>query len=509
MKYLSLLAVSILLLSSSASALTYDSVSNTYKDDTPQQSTTSTETTTEPETTPQQIVEIETTPEIEEVTSDTRWYYGSLASLHQLLDQYNDQLQDHIANTYQWLQEDIATSTSTVTLQQRLDVLQCVWVIDDEFKIVEDIKTTQKQLRTKVRLVVTDTHSEMEALETKIEENLLEQFEENLEIAIVQNKVESILNEYTNVINTYYDLSQDEILQLEEDISSNNSAYEAVLNNYDARVEKLEDLEEVYSDFTKKSSFVWVVVWPSLWEVLAAIDEIKRYYRIKFMAEWSEEVGTRVTTDSITYQNQARTRFNRAFSEYIDTLINDLYPLEDLERINQEMLTIRAAYLQDNGELDCRGLATNPTIDKVSETLTNDMKELLISINSSANQVKTDTGKLPTTTKELQKQLLEYAQWFTSDEQGVLIRDEAIRVQAVAWVSRSTNKIRTSESKWSTTVRDFLLTQYETATVNNKLTRFESKLNKALQKIEVALPKAEWTAKKMIEVIQAVIREFV
>jgi hypothetical protein len=128
------------------------------------------------------------------------------------------------------------------------------------------------------------------------------------------------------------------------------------------------------------------------------------------MTEWSEEVGTHITTDSILYQNQARTRFNRAFSEYIDTLINDLYPLEDLERINQEMLTIRAAYLQDNGELDCRGLATNPTIDQSSKTLTNDMKELLTSINSSANQVKTDTGKLPTTTKELQKQLLEYAQ---------------------------------------------------------------------------------------------------
>jgi chromosome segregation ATPase len=107
---------------------------------------------------------------------------------------------------------------------------------------------------------VADTHSEIEALETKIEENLLDQFEENLEIAVAQNKVESLLNQYTNVIDTYYDLSQDEITQLEEDISSNNSAYEAVLNNYDNRVQKLEDLEEAYSDFIKKSSFVGVVV---------------------------------------------------------------------------------------------------------------------------------------------------------------------------------------------------------------------------------------------------------
>ena len=141
-----------------------------------------------------------------------------------------------------------------------MDVLQCVGVIDDEFKIVEDIKTTQKQLRTKVRVVVADTHSEIEALETKIEENLLDQFEENLEIAVVQNKVESLLNEYTNVIDTYYDLSQDEIAELEADISNNNSAYEAVLNNYDSRAEKFEDLEDAYTDFTKKSSFVGVVV---------------------------------------------------------------------------------------------------------------------------------------------------------------------------------------------------------------------------------------------------------
>ena len=177
-------------------------------------------------------------------------------TVHQLLDQYNTELQEYISDTYLSLQEMIATSSETIALQQRLDVLECVGVVDDEFGIVDDIKTTQQQLRTKVRVVVADTHSEIEALETKIEEDLLDQFEENLEIAVVQNKVESLLTEYTNVIDTYFDLSTDEIEQLKDDIMTNNNAYEAVLENYDDRKALLEALEEDYDAFTRKSSFV-------------------------------------------------------------------------------------------------------------------------------------------------------------------------------------------------------------------------------------------------------------
>jgi hypothetical protein len=66
------------------------------------------------------------------------------------------------------------------------------------------------------------------------------------------------------------------------------------------------------------------------------------------MSEWSDQVGSYVATDATQFQNQARTRFNRAFNEYLNSLIEDLYPLEDIERINQELLTIRAAYTYDN-----------------------------------------------------------------------------------------------------------------------------------------------------------------
>jgi Fe2+ transport system protein B len=177
-------------------------------------------------------------------------------ALHQLLDQYSSQLQDHIGDTYLSLQEMIATSSDTIALQQRLDVLECVGVIDDEFGIVDDIKSTQQQLRTKIRVVVADTHSEIEALESKIDQSLLDQFEENLEIAVVQNKVESLLTEYINVVDTYFDLAIDEIDQLENDISNNNDAYQAVINNYDDRKQLLQELEEEFLEFNKKSSFV-------------------------------------------------------------------------------------------------------------------------------------------------------------------------------------------------------------------------------------------------------------
>lgn len=510
MKYLSLVAIWLLIISSNVAALTYDPVTNTYIDDTPAQTQTTTQQVvaeTEAPSTPE--------PEVEEVevssvsSNSSRSYDGPLMALHQVLDQYNAQLQEYIGDTYLSLQEMIATSSDTIALQQRLDVLECVWVIDDEFGIVDDIKTTQIQLRTKIRVVVADTHSEIEALETKINESLLEQFEENLEIAVIQNKVESLLREYTNVVDTYYDLSADEIDQLEENIATNNDAYQAVIANYDERKTLLEELEKDYEEFIKKSSFVWVVVGPSLWDVNDAIDEIKRYYRIKFMAKWSEDVGSHVTTDATTFQNQARTRFNRAFNEYVNALLDDLYPLEEIERINQELLTLRAAYTYDNGELDCRGLATNPVIESSAPSLEASMKALLVSINEWANQVATDEGKLPTSAKELERQILEYAQGFVQDEQSVLLRDEKIRVQSEAWSTRSTTAVRTQRTRRENTVREFLLAQYEQAISSDRINSFESKLKKALNKIPPVKESVQGNTLLMVEVIEAVIKEFI
>ena len=102
------------------------------------------------------------------------------------------------------------------------------------------------------------------------------------------------------------------------------------------------------------------------------------------MGEWSDGVATHLsnTADVITLQTQARTRFNRAFNEYMNALLDDLYPLEDIERINQEILTIRAAYTRSNGELDCRGLATNPMIESSAIVLQENMEALLDKINT-------------------------------------------------------------------------------------------------------------------------------
>lgn len=504
-------------MTSNTFALTYDPVTNTYIDTRTTSETTvaaSTDSSIANETTSDE--EANTSSETNQadqvssvVSTNTNTYNGSLMALHQLLDQYSTELQDHIEDTYISLQEAIATSSDTVALQQRLDVLECVGVVNDEFGIIDDIKATQKQLRTKIRVVVADTHSEIEALETKINQNLLDQFEENLEIAVVQNKVESLLTEYTNVIDTYFDLATDEIEQLKDDISTNNDAYQAVLDNYDSRKNLLQELEVDFIEFNKKSSFVWVVVGPSLGDVNQALDEVKRYYRIQFMADWSDEVWTHLTNNTTSFQNQARTRFNRAFNEYLNSLIQDLYPLEDIERINQELLTLRAAYTHDNGEFDCRGLATNPVIESSAPALQESMKQLLVSLNKGANQVVTDEGALPSSSQELQEQLLEYAEWFVEDEQNILLRDEKLRVESEAWTSRRATKVRTQSTRRTTTVREFLLTQYEQAIASDRIEQFENKLKKALNKIPSIKTGVEWRTLEMVNVIEAVIREFV
>lgn len=519
MRPLSLLIAFMLFNTSIASAaLVYDPVSNTYIDDSPAETTTSEEsteaadTTTTDDTTTDTNEEEDTaeadTTSVSSVSTSSNTYDGILASLHQLLDQYADQLDDAIWDSYISLQEALATSDDTVALQLRLDVLQCVGVLDDEFDIIETIKDTQKDLRTRILLAVADTHSEIEALESKIDQNLLDDFEENLEMSVIQNKVESILNEYINVIDMYFDLSQERIIELEVEIESNNETYQQILRNYDKRVQLLEDLESSYDDFTKKSSFIWVVVGPSINEVLDAIDEIKRYYRIQFMADWSDSIGAYLT-DSGDYQADARVRFNREFTSYLDTLLNDLYPLEDLEHINQSILTLRAAYTHGDGVLDCRAAATNPTIDQRALTLQDEMASLISDLNASANKVTDDDGDLPTTPKALQKQLLEYAKSFQTQEQDSLLRDEKFRVQTAVWTARLPTKSLSKARTWEKAVRVFLLAQYNTAIERDTIDSFETKLRNALTKIEVALPKASGKAEDMLEVIQAVIKEFV
>lgn len=70
-----------------------------------------------------------------------------------------------------------------------------------------------------------------------------------------------------------------------------------------------------------------------------------------------------------------------------------------------------------------------------------------------------------------------------TDEQDVLLRDEKVRVQSEAGSSRRSTRVLSQSNRRATTVREFLLAQYEQAIESDRIEHFENKLRRALNKI--------------------------
>lgn len=441
---------------------------------------------------------------------------GSLQYIHEQLDGNTKELISSLKSNYSNLRNEMS-DLFTDGEQSRLDAMQCLNIIDDEFDIVDQVDTTYKQLRNKISIVFTDIHSEISALETKIDEWLLDDLDKKLQVAAAQNKVDAFKSEYANVINTFYDLSRDELVDVDLVVDAEKEKYGEILAVYDARVAKFEALEEAYAEFLSKSSFAWALAGPNMQELLDSINELETYYRSSFIADRHSNIGNHIPDNKTAFKNSAMDAslqaFSNSFSQKADNILGGLYPVQKIQLMHQSMLTMRSAYLQNNWSYDCQAFATNKTISTTADKLMEDMDTLLANLNEAVNKIAKDSGELPKTVEALKAALRTTLQNEGDAFIDILIDQEKTRIQAQAnreWVSWLPVWTSSQSARRARTVRTFLQAQYKKSLDSDRLASFINKLENALDKIDDVMKEKEpeGRVKEMLEVIERVIREF-
>lgn len=440
-------------------------------------------------------------------------FSGPLEYLHTELADHEKTILKSLQDQYDEFRLEFEDLTGGVT---RLETLQCLWLIKDQENLNESLKTAYEKLRKDIKAMSADLHNNIDALESKITQKLLDELPETLEIAALQNKVDAYLSEYTNMVNMFAELMNVEITDADAMLADVSETGKELLAEYDARVKTYEDLQEYYDDFIKKSSFAGALVWPNFLDVASLVDALKSYYTSLFAQKWFASVlvylprygaGRKMAEDEYTL---ALDVFENQLDEEINTLIGDLYPIKDLQLINKSIINLRSAYVDKNGVYDCKAFSENKTIDLAAPALKEQMQKLLRKLENAANQVAVD-GKLPTNMNDLKKGLLEgWAKTMKNIVEEVSQRYQKTLKEKLAdkSISMLSYAVLSDADKREKTVRKFLQAKYYEWLENDKIDLFIEKLKQANNKLDTLLPKAKGKAKKMLQVIEKVIGEF-
>ena len=524
---ISLLAVflfSLLLYNDTSSAVYYDAETNSYVYETPEDTDTTTgavadtwtnvstdtgtwsELTTETWTGEQKAI----TASISTPVIDFSW---PLEYLHTELVNHQETILKSLQNKYHKLRTDLDALTGGVA---RLETLQCLWLIDNQENLSESLKDAYEKLSKNIKATSADLHNNIDALESKMNQNLLEGLSETLEIAALQNKVDAYLSEYTNMVNMFAELIEKKITDADTLLKNASERGKETLERYDTRVKLYKELQKKYNEFIKKSSFAGALVGPNLLDVTTLVDNLKTYYTSIFAQKRFDSITVylprygkwrQLAEDEYQFALNA---FEHKLDKQIDALIGDLYPVQDLQLINKSMLTLSSAYVDKNWVYNCIAFSENGTIDIAAPSLETQMEKLLSKLSIAAKQVAVD-GKLPRNMGELKKGLLDGLGWTMEDivkdivnkykeSLGKKLQEESITMLSHSFLSES--------DKREQTVRKFLQAKYYEWLHGEKLDIFVTKLKKAHEKLRKLLPKAKGKTKKMLEVIGKVIEEF-
>ena len=370
--------------------------------------------------------------------------------------------------------------------------------------ILDQVEVTYNQLLKKVEIVMLDIHAEISALEQKIDDDLLESLDENLQIAALQNRVDAFNSEYANVINTFYDLSRDELVDVDLLVDKEKAAYAELIEIYDERVALYNEVEDMYEQILA----VWSA-WSS-WEnqdLFDVVNGLEVYYRSQFIAAWKVNIATHIPSTNASFKDDeldnSLQAFANSFAVKADSSLWWLYNIDTIKWLNQRILSLRAAYLQQNGSFDCQAFASNVSIETTATNLIDDMDELLWALQWTNQSLNWSAADL------LAASLDQEGEWFID----VLIEQEKTRIQSQAertWSRRLAVPSTTQSLRRQRTVRNFLQAQYKASFDAWRLPSFVRKLENANERINdiVDEKNPQWTTKDMLDAIQTVIEEF-
>lgn len=460
-------------------------------------------------------VDTDTSDEDESVVEDIS-HDGPLNDLHEDLDEHADELRSKLKWYYDSLRNKVNDVEMISGWVARIDVLQCLWLIDEDLDLRWELNDVYNQLHNQIGIVEADIHSDISALEEKIDNDLLDGLAERLEISAATNKVLSYFNEYDNVVDTFQVLFEEYISDadtLVEDASEENIS---LLWWYDHRIEEYEALESDYDNFVKKSSFAGVVAGPNIQELYELKDNMRWYYSSKLRSQWYDDAVVYVPRYAaeraklLDITEALDLEFERQFDDYASELLEWLYPVEDLLLLHKSILSLRGAYTDSDGHYDCKAFATNKTIESSWPQLREYMKTVLSNLNKYATEVADEW--LPQDAEALRQGM---AKWLAKKSSTMINnivkvhKDKLKQRFQDSWLTILGVPNETQRDKNEQFTRFKLQKAYLKFFGDGKIKDFHDGLDAANEKLEKALLKdISAGAKQTLQMIQSVIMEF-
>jgi len=505
-------------------ALVYDPVTNRYVSDTDTGAQASSITTTWTSTTwtnttssstgITSVTTISVTSSSFSVPSPSS-YQGPLAAMHIQLDQHlvavMDKLQEHLDNL---------NEANTDTLQQaadRLRILTCLGVVQSPTNIYDLLGASASNLGRSIEIVSTDVHSNISALEEKINKRLLDDLVQQLEILSIQNKVDAFFSEYSNVVDLFFEVSIGKVQQVEKLFTSLSADAKKQVELYDESSQAYFSLMSAYDDFLTQSSFAGVVAWPNLHDMINLTNWFKVYQRSLLLNKRQTDIAAMVPPAGKARLTEKKKQllqdFSLLFNEKTQGLLGNLYPIDELLLLNKQVMSLRGAYMDEKtGSFDCKAFVSNPTISITWPELEKYMTQLLTKLNIAVSKVA--TGDVVPSTKEA---LLAGVRKGMDEQIGVLSKDLLAKYKADLssilqdqWEDFLSLSAITITQKLEVSVRGFLQKKYLIALDAGTINDFQVQLIAITKKIndKLGIDSLSTVQRKILSIIESIVQEF-
>lgn len=323
--------------------------------------------------------------------------------MHIQLDQHTKTVMDKL--TMHMNNLDVSKSASLQEASNRLKTLICLGIVPPTNNIYEMLERSADNLQNSIAIVATDIHGDIGSLEEKMSKGLLDTLVQQLEVSSMQNKVDSFLSEYTNIVDLFFEVSIGKVEEIEKLFTNLSSEQQQKLDAYNKNNTAYVTVMKAYEEFLGKSSFTNVVAAPNMSELLKLNTAYKTYRRSVLISKWQSTVAQYApvgSTQTMTDMKRLLVQdFSHAFNEISQKVLGNLYPIDDILVLNQQIMGLRSAYTDEtNGFQDCNAFVQNPTVTVTGPELQKQMGTILTDLNSAVNTISVNK-ELPTTKEEL------------------------------------------------------------------------------------------------------------
>ena len=155
--------------------------------------------------------------------------------------------------------------------------------------------------------------------------------------------------------------------------------YQKLLNQYNKRKVRLDQLKQAFTAFERSSFFGQTVVGPRADELEGSSDDIFEIFKADMQGQW----GSRSEADFDAMIDAMK----RDYDIKVQETIADLFPFGDIDGLYNSYSSLAAIYGLDNDEYTCQEVIGNKTVDTAGPLLMTSIEEVQQTMAIAASSV--------------------------------------------------------------------------------------------------------------------------